>query len=476
MNLLRTVCVCLLVGLTTLPTTVVADTASITLRRELFANLDEGFRLAKERNADLLAPEAYERAEKYYKSAEKRFYNNRVISDIREDIGKSYAQLRAALDTAKIAEVPFGPVIQARANAVSANAAEYASVSWQAAEEAFRKAALKLEDGNIRHANEAAKELTAMYQQTELQAIKENYLSGARNLIAQAEELKAERYAMKTLVDARLLLKDAERELTENRYDTDYPRDLARRARNEAQHAITITNLAIGVKKKDFSVEDIITNYEKPLAAIAGELNIVASLHEGYEKTTAEVLDKVKQLQKDSAELAQYKIQNKEQALEIARLAEQLGIKSEALAAEERYRALLADIEGIFTEEEAQIFRQDKNMIIRMIGLNFDSNKAELKPSHLPLVAKVQQAIELSKSDLITIEGHTDSYGGDDSNLKLSEERAQAVVVHLVTKMQVDPAIMRAVGYGETRPIANNESPEGREKNRRIDVVIRLAK
>jgi len=230
------------------------------------------------------------------------------------------------------------------------------------------------------------------------------------------------------------------------------------------------------VKKKDFSVEDIITNYEKPLAAIAGELNIVASLHEGYEKTTAEVLDRVKQLQKDSAELAQYRLRNKEQALEIARLDEQLDIKSEALAAEERYRALLADIEGIFTEEEAQIFRQEKNMIIRMIGLNFDSNKAELKPSHLPMVAKVQQAIELSKSDLITIEGHTDSYGGDDSNLKLSEERAQAVVVHLVTKMQVDPAIMRAVGYGETRPIANNESPEGREKNRRIDVVIRLAK
>ena len=56
MNLLRTVCVCLLVVLTTLPTIVVADTASITLRRELFANLDEGFRLAKERNAHLLAP------------------------------------------------------------------------------------------------------------------------------------------------------------------------------------------------------------------------------------------------------------------------------------------------------------------------------------------------------------------------------------------------------------------------------------
>lgn len=476
MNILRSTFFCMLAVLSVLPLAASADTASISLRRELFANLDEGFRLARERQADLLAPEAFERAEKYYRSAEKRFYNNRVIADIREDIGKSYNQLRSALETAKIARVPFGPVLQARANAVSANAAEYAASEWQAAEEAFRKAAVKLEDGNIRNANEAATALTAMYQQTELLAIKENYLSGARNLIAQAEDLKAERYAMKTLVDARLLLKQAERELTENRYDTDYPRDLARRARNEAQHAITITNLAIGVKKKDFSVEDIITNYEKPLASIAAELNIVPSLHEGYDKTTAEVLDKVKVLQKEAAQLPQYKLQNKQQAEEIARLAEQLGIKSEALAAEERYRALLADIEGIFTEDEAQIFRQDKNMIIRMIGLNFDSNKAELKPDHLPLVAKVQQAIALSNSDLITIEGHTDSHGGDDSNLSLSEERAQAVVVYLVTKMQVEPAIMRAVGYGETRPIANNENPEGRARNRRIDVVIRLAK
>ena len=51
-------------------------------------------------------------------------------------------------------------------------------------------------------------------------------------------------------------------------------------------------------------------------------------------------------------------------------------------------RLLLADIVGIFTPEEAEIFRQDKNMIIRMVGLNFDSGKAELKRNHLILVAK----------------------------------------------------------------------------------------
>ena len=301
-----------------------------------------------------------------------------------------------------------------------------------------------------------------------------NYLSGARELIEKADDLGADKYAIKTFIDAKQLLDHAERELTNNRYDTDYPRDLARRARNEAQHAITITKLAIGVRKKDFAVEDIVINYESPLIAISDELDIVPALHNGYDETRDEIIEKVDQLQKDAQELTQLKLINREQAEEIARLSEKLGIYNEQLAAEERYRALLAELEGIFTPEEAEIFRQGKNMIIRMVGLNFASGKSELTTDHMKLLAKVKYAIELSNTELTTIEGHTDSFGGDDSNQVLSEERANAVMAYLKQDNNLANANMLAVGYGETRPIANNESAAGREKNRRTDVVIKL--
>jgi len=153
---------------------------------------------------------------------------------------------------------------------------------------------------------------------------------------------------------------------------------------------------------------------------------------------------------------------------------EQLSMYNEQLAAEERYRALLAELENIFTEEEAEVFRQGKTLIVRMIGLNFDSNKADLKTEHKRLLAKVVYAVQLAKSELATIEGHTDSHGGDDFNMKLSEARANAVVEYLKGEPSLGNTQLQGVGYGETRPIANNESEAGRTRNRRIDVVIQL--
>jgi len=446
--------------------------------RQMFSAVERNIKTAREANAELLSPEYFAKAMKYYKEAKNDFHMSRGSAEgIKSDLVKSNEWLKKAMDATRMGGVAFAAVIQARSNAESADAPRYASEVWTRAEEMLRKAAHKVEEGDVRDAPADAREAADLFQKAELTAIKVNYLGGARSLIKQAEELDADKYAIKTLIDAKQLLQQAERELTENRYDTDYPRDLARRARNEAQHAITITKLAIGVKKKDFSVEDIITNYERPLTNIAGELDIVPSLHDGYDETEQEIITRIRLLDRESQELEQCLLLADERALEIARLSEQLGIKSEKLAAEERFQALLADIVGIFTPEEAEIFRQDKNMIIRMVGLNFDSGKAELKRNHLIMLDKVRKAIELSNTELTTIEGHTDSYGGDESNLVLSEERAQAVVAHLQTRMTLAPgAAMNAVGYGETRPIANNETEAGREKNRRIDVVIQLTK
>jgi outer membrane protein OmpA-like peptidoglycan-associated protein len=70
------------------------------------------------------------------------------------------------------------------------------------------------------------------------------------------------------------------------------------------------------------------------------------------------------------------------------------------------------------------------------------------------------------------VEGHTDSYGSDASNLNLSQERADAVKAYLLANMSMDPSRIEAIGYGESKPIANNETAEGRAKNRRIEIVI----
>jgi OOP family OmpA-OmpF porin len=72
----------------------------------------------------------------------------------------------------------------------------------------------------------------------------------------------------------------------------------------------------------------------------------------------------------------------------------------------------------------------------------------------------------------IVIEGHTDSYGDDGANLTLSRRRAEAIGAYLSGTLGVQSFRISAVGYGETQPIASNDTPQGRERNRRIDVII----
>ena len=88
-------------------------------------------------------------------------------------------------------------------------------------------------------------------------------------------------------------------------------------------------------------------------------------------------------------------------------------------------------------------------------------------------IAKVEKAIDVFPRSELIIEGHTDSFGGDDSNQKLSQQRAESVQQYMINAMRIPTYRLIATGYGETRPVASNETESGRERNRRIDIVIR---
>ena len=109
---------------------------------------------------------------------------------------------------------------------------------------------------------------------------------------------------------------------------------------------------------------------------------------------------------------------------------------------------------------------------MRLVGLTFEVAKAEVDPAYGQLLQKVHDAVEIFPRSQVVVEGHTDSYGGDESNMALSRSRAEAVGAYLNTELGLAPFRVSAVGYGETRPIANNETPQGRARNRRIDIRI----
>jgi OOP family OmpA-OmpF porin len=101
-------------------------------------------------------------------------------------------------------------------------------------------------------------------------------------------------------------------------------------------------------------------------------------------------------------------------------------------------------------------------------SIYFDFNSANLRPESTPELERIRSMLQ-QYGQAVVIEGHTDAIGSDDYNIQLSTQRAQAVRTYLVGK-GIDGGLIQAVGKGETDPIADNDTDDGRQANRRVAV------
>lgn len=108
---------------------------------------------------------------------------------------------------------------------------------------------------------------------------------------------------------------------------------------------------------------------------------------------------------------------------------------------------------------------------IAFVNLEFDYDKATIRPESMKAVREVAEAMRNTPSLRLEIRGHTDDRGGDDYNLKLSKDRAAAVADALV-EMGIDRSRLSVNGFGKSRPLVPNDSDENRKKNRRTEFVI----
>jgi OOP family OmpA-OmpF porin len=453
------------------------------LRATLFVEADRALAAARSANAELLAPATFTRGLEEYAAAESDLARGRNMDRIRSALAAATRSFAEAGDAAEIANVTLAAVIKTRADANNANAATFAAELWGEAGEAFDTAARRLETGDIRGARSQADEAEALYRDAELTAIKAQYLSQTRALLAEAEQARVPRLAPKTYEKAQSLLAEAERELSENRYDTDLPRSLAQQANYEARHAIYLSGLIDRLRSEDQSLEDLILLYEQPLSDISAAADKAAQLDKGIEPVATELVAYIEGLREQAAQserdLADTRMRVGELEDEIRDLDERLGGVSQErvalvqrLEAEERIREQFATIENLFGRDEARVSREGNRLIIRLVGLTFQSGQDVVRPAYRALLEKLKQAAEVFPRSQITVEGHTDSYGGDENNLALSRRRAEAVSAFMTNELGMPAFRLSSVGYGETQPIANNDTEQGRERNRRIDIII----
>jgi outer membrane protein OmpA-like peptidoglycan-associated protein len=103
----------------------------------------------------------------------------------------------------------------------------------------------------------------------------------------------------------------------------------------------------------------------------------------------------------------------------------------------------------------------------------FDQGKADLKPGAGEEFKKVGDFVQNLAPSKIVIEGHTDSDGDEKENFRLSEQRAQVVRQYLINTFKfITPGMIEAKGFGEERPMVNNDTPENKTLNRRIEIIV----
>lgn len=134
-------------------------------------------------------------------------------------------------------------------------------------------------------------------------------------------------------------------------------------------------------------------------------------------------------------------------------------------------------LEQRLSSSEASIGYDERGLVTRMLDqVLFDSGKAELRRGAYPVLDKVAKILKEVSGQPIGIEGHTDNVpikrSGWESNKALSTARAEAVAEYLIQNHGLERGRITTIGYGEDHPIADNDTPQGRQENRRVEIII----
>lgn len=165
-------------------------------------------------------------------------------------------------------------------------------------------------------------------------------------------------------------------------------------------------------------------------------------------------------LQAREQEAAAARAQAEQQAAAARAQAEQT-----AAAAEREKAALEQQLRDL------QAKQTERGLVLTLGDVLFDTGQATLKPGAMSTIDRLGGFLQQSPERTVIIEGHTDSVGADGYNQTLSENRAESVKTALVSR-GVPPERVRAVGKGESAPVASNDNAAGRQQNRRVEIII----
>lgn len=450
------------------------------IKARLFQKSTDLMNEAKAEQADLLSPTYYAKAVEKYESASKDFDRGK---NVQKKITEINDLLEQAIQNAKLAKVTYPHLLTSRDDALEAEATDFAPDLYEKAEDLFFDTAKTLEKGDINKAKEKSLTAERTYREAELVAIKASIIGNVKKHLKQAKDDKVDKYAAITFQRAQQLLAEAEKTLNSDRSAKSDAREKAEMAAYEVKHATFLANAIKSLRKDDANWEKLILQNEKFLTQIMTPLGFNPEFDKGFDEPVNNAMEAINNLKKEKQQLAN-EISSLDKTIEslesdLMKLRSDLdktkeqeaGLKAK-LALEQKRKEKFRKVESIFDKNEAQVLREGDQIRLRLIGLKFRTGRDIIEPRYFSLLTKLQRVINLFPDHHITIEGHTDDRGNDKTNQLLSTRRAQSVKSYLMANMGLIDSQIAAAGYGEEKPIANNETEFGRAQNRRIDVVL----
>ncbi|MDP2039396.1 MAG: OmpA family protein [Ignavibacteria bacterium] len=466
----------------------------------------------------VFAESDFKKAEELLADADELIKENKKPEKAIENLNQAIELYKKTIESAKSKSSNFTSLMKTRELVLIHGLSESTLKIWKEAEDNFVSAYEEFEDkdteGVIKYSNLSEK----LYKDAELVAIKDQYLLNVKAAFAKAEDGKLEKFTPKTVAKIKQYIADAENVLTTNRYDTLAAKKVLNSAFYEINHGIYMQGVFTKMQDEDKTWEDLQLLWEEPIAKIATDLKLFPAFDTDNQNVTSNILQSInvirtkladsqkeaqnlkaeivllkKSLDEAKTELASSKSENQKltQDLEGAKkanenltkaaeetqaklaLMEQENVKFKADSeTSEKNLKLIENISTMFLPSEAEVIKSGDLLTIRLVNLNFPTNKATLEPQYFSLLNKIQKAIQTFPNGTVVIEGHTDGVGDYQKNIELSQNRSNSVYQYLMSTMGADAARITVVGLGGTKPIANNSSEEGRAKNRRIEVVI----
>jgi OmpA-OmpF porin, OOP family len=129
------------------------------------------------------------------------------------------------------------------------------------------------------------------------------------------------------------------------------------------------------------------------------------------------------------------------------------------------------NVHKVIKDDDIKVALIEVGVELPLNNIFFEYAKATLRPDSYPELDRIVDTMKENPNLAIEVQGHTDNVGSNESNLKLSQDRAEAVRKYLLSK-KIQAARVTSVGYGETKPVATNDTEEGRALNRRVQLAI----